>query len=233
MRFAGKDISSDGYNHFMRGPCPQVDDHVGRDQQRIEKAGQTAKEKVRAENPDLSEEDLQIKFSDAVRERNQARDPFPPYNYQQILAQQQAAQQQAMLLARQQVVIRNRALRVAHEAVPPAPAEMNLPYRRGAPNGPLLDGNERAPAPITNQGFLPAYPYAVAPVDAPPMANNGANMNHPPAPIPHPAEYPFPAAYPFWVGHAPWDLLANQIQMPHRQAHLPQAQDQPQPGVRP
>ena len=68
----GKDITKQGYAHFRggggrSGTCPQSDDTVGRENQRIEEAAKLAKARIRAENPDISEDDLDIKFSNHVK----------------------------------------------------------------------------------------------------------------------------------------------------------------------
>ncbi|MCJ1476761.1 hypothetical protein MMC13_005430 [Lambiella insularis] len=79
--YCGKDISKEGYSHFDNGvfdpasgrkkKCPTQDDTFGRNQKRVEEAQKEAMEKVRAENPDLCEEDLKIKFSaEVANERN-------------------------------------------------------------------------------------------------------------------------------------------------------------------
>ena len=73
--YCGKDITKEGYGHFDNGAgmnplarkkCPSTDtDHI-RNKERIEQAEKDAMAKVRAENPDLSEEDLKVKFSASV-----------------------------------------------------------------------------------------------------------------------------------------------------------------------
>ena len=73
--FCGKDISKEGYNHFAErgfgrpgdGVCPTTDDTFQRNDKRVKAAQQEAMEKIRAENPGLTEDDLQIKFSEKVK----------------------------------------------------------------------------------------------------------------------------------------------------------------------
>ena len=64
----GKDISREGYSHFnnSRTGCTQSDNTQQRVKQRIEKAEREAKEKIRAEHPDITDADLEIRFSAAV-----------------------------------------------------------------------------------------------------------------------------------------------------------------------
>lgn len=75
--YCGKDISKEGYSHFDNGQgidpltgkkkkCPTQDNTFDRNQKRVQEAQKEAMEKVRAENPELSEEDLKIKFSTEV-----------------------------------------------------------------------------------------------------------------------------------------------------------------------
>ena len=79
----GKDITKEGYNHFLggsgKGMCPQSDDTVGRENKRIEEAAKLAKEKIRAEHPDISEDDLEVKFSSQVKAAVTAQDPHRRY----------------------------------------------------------------------------------------------------------------------------------------------------------
>ena len=71
----GKDITKDGYNHFGPGKCAQYDygsqGAATRENKRVQEAEKAAKAKVRAENPDITEEDLEIKFSDVVQKREE------------------------------------------------------------------------------------------------------------------------------------------------------------------
>ncbi|OCK85963.1 hypothetical protein K432DRAFT_438909 [Lepidopterella palustris CBS 459.81] len=63
------------YDHFGAGPgkCPLHDDTDARHDEEVKKAEATAAAQVRAENPDLSEEDLKIKVSDRVQHEEEAR----------------------------------------------------------------------------------------------------------------------------------------------------------------
>ena len=69
----GKDISKDGYSHFGPNKCAQYDYGANgattRENLRVQEAEKAARAKVRADNPDISDADLEIKFSDAVKER--------------------------------------------------------------------------------------------------------------------------------------------------------------------
>ena len=67
----GKDISRESYGHFGPGKCAQYDTGgaTNRESKRVQEAEKAAKAKVRAENPNISEADLEIKFSEAVKER--------------------------------------------------------------------------------------------------------------------------------------------------------------------
>ncbi|KAL8716594.1 MAG: hypothetical protein Q9225_006084 [Loekoesia sp. 1 TL-2023] len=76
--YCGKDITKEKYLHFrdgptstgipgLRGKCPTHDNEHERNQQNMEKAEKEAMEKIRKENPDLSENDLRIKFRENVK----------------------------------------------------------------------------------------------------------------------------------------------------------------------
>lgn len=79
--YCGKDISKQLYNHFdgqgrappgvntdeKSGKCPLYDESHKRKDQQVDKAEKEAMAKVRAEHPDLSEEDLKIKFSKGLQ----------------------------------------------------------------------------------------------------------------------------------------------------------------------
>ncbi|KAI4219412.1 MAG: hypothetical protein L6R36_008339 [Xanthoria steineri] len=75
--YCGKDITKEVYAHFSDGPtsvrtpevqkCPTYDDHYTRNNQNMDKAEKEAQEKVRKENPNISEEDLKIKMKESVR----------------------------------------------------------------------------------------------------------------------------------------------------------------------
>ncbi|MCJ1384544.1 hypothetical protein MMC17_007661 [Xylographa soralifera] len=85
--YCGKDISKESYGHFDNGAgsnpsaqrkCPTQDNTVARNAERIAEAEKEAMTKVRAENPELSEEDLKIKFSAEVsNDGNVNRDYIP------------------------------------------------------------------------------------------------------------------------------------------------------------
>lgn len=76
--YCGKDITKEKYMHFKDGPtstgipgfrgkCPTHDNDYERNQQNMDKAEKEAMEKIRKENPDLSEDDLRIKFRENVK----------------------------------------------------------------------------------------------------------------------------------------------------------------------
>ena len=77
--YCGEDISKAKYDHFdqsnsrvggpINGKCPLYDGS-NRKEEQIERAGKAAMDKVRAENPNLSEEDLKIKFAKVVEDRS-------------------------------------------------------------------------------------------------------------------------------------------------------------------
>ena len=79
--YCGKDITKQMYNHFdgqgrappgvntddKSGKCPLYDESHKRKDQQVDKAEKEAMAKVRAEHPDLSEEDLKIRFAKGVQ----------------------------------------------------------------------------------------------------------------------------------------------------------------------
>ena len=77
--YCGQDITKSGYSHFdnsapmpdgtmRRGKgCPPTDDTDNRNKRRIEAAEKDTIAQIRTENPGISEEDLKIKFSEAVQ----------------------------------------------------------------------------------------------------------------------------------------------------------------------
>lgn len=82
--FCGEDLTQSGYNHFagegglqniLGGKCPLYDDSAKRNDQNAKAAEEKAKKKIRAENPNLSEADLEIKFKDEVQ--GSPHGPFP------------------------------------------------------------------------------------------------------------------------------------------------------------
>ena len=77
--FCGQDVSIAAYNHFSQGEgllsrlggkCPLYDDSVGRLEKGVQAAEAKAMKKIREENPDISEEDLKIKFKKEVQGGN-------------------------------------------------------------------------------------------------------------------------------------------------------------------
>ena len=75
-----KDITKDGYTHFNEsarggrpGQCPLFDNTEQRHDEDVKKAEQKALEKVRAENPGFSEDELKVKVSDAVEKNEKER----------------------------------------------------------------------------------------------------------------------------------------------------------------
>ena len=87
--YCGKDISKEGYGHFAgngvgrNGGCPTNDDTFMRNDTRVKAAEKEAMARIRAENPELSEEDLKIKFSEKVNTGPNAREgaQIPPYRF--------------------------------------------------------------------------------------------------------------------------------------------------------
>lgn len=78
--YCGEDITAMGYKHFAdmpgarptaetlaSGRCPLFDKDEQRKDEQVEKAGKEAMERVRYQNPGISEEDLQIKFAECVK----------------------------------------------------------------------------------------------------------------------------------------------------------------------
>ncbi len=78
--YCGKDITKVMYNHFdgqgrappglltdSGGKCPLYDESSKRKDQQVDEAEKDAMSKVRAEHPELSEEDLKIKFAKSVQ----------------------------------------------------------------------------------------------------------------------------------------------------------------------
>lgn len=76
--FCGKDISKEVYNHFSDGPtalripgrggkCPTYDDDYTRNQENMDKAEKETQQRIRKENPHISEDDLKIKMNEAVK----------------------------------------------------------------------------------------------------------------------------------------------------------------------
>jgi TRIAD3 protein (E3 ubiquitin-protein ligase RNF216) len=100
-----KDITREQYAHFGYGPnACTVEDDPTRDQKEVEQAQKKTIEEIRAENPGLTSEELQVKLPEANntnQRRDRARAPYhfhrdPAFN---IIMQ---AQRQARLEANQQ-----------------------------------------------------------------------------------------------------------------------------------
>ncbi|KAL8871596.1 MAG: hypothetical protein Q9174_002608 [Haloplaca sp. 1 TL-2023] len=87
--YCGKDISKDNYLHFSesttfssfipgKSKCPKFDREADRMQKSVDKAGEAAMKKIREQNPDLTEEELKIKFDAKVDSpRNRRRGMYP------------------------------------------------------------------------------------------------------------------------------------------------------------
>lgn len=85
--YCGKDITKEKYMHFKDGPtstgipglkgkCPTHDNDYERNQQNMDKAEKDAMEKIRKENPDLTEDDLRIKFRENVKTPPRTTRPY-------------------------------------------------------------------------------------------------------------------------------------------------------------
>lgn len=65
------------YEHFSDDPhnrkCPLHDNTLERHDQEVKKAEEEALKKLRAEHPELAEEDLKVKVSEAVKKEEEAR----------------------------------------------------------------------------------------------------------------------------------------------------------------
>ena len=72
-----KDITKEGYAHFGRGGCPQDDIHTqDRDDREIQRAERAAIDKILAENPDISEEQIRVGHEKPnAQSRGVRRDP--------------------------------------------------------------------------------------------------------------------------------------------------------------
>ena len=95
--YCGKDITKQMYNHFdgqgrappgvntddKTGKCPLYDESHKRKDLQVDKAEKEAMAKVRAEHPDLSEEDLKIKFAKGVQSSSNrhSADHLPPLHF--------------------------------------------------------------------------------------------------------------------------------------------------------
>lgn len=89
--YCGEDVTNSGYNHYageggiqhrVGRKCPLYDDNTKRNDKNAKAAEERAKKKIREENPDLSEADLEIKFKKDVQSspwrRHIALPPLPP-----------------------------------------------------------------------------------------------------------------------------------------------------------
>ncbi|KAL8891912.1 MAG: hypothetical protein Q9205_000703 [Flavoplaca limonia] len=75
--YCGKDITTQLYGHFSDSPnslripglrkCPTYDDDYTRNKKNMDQAEKEAQDRVRRENPNISEEDLKIKMKESVR----------------------------------------------------------------------------------------------------------------------------------------------------------------------
>lgn len=101
--YCGEDISKTRYDHFdaeHRGhptgktKCPLYDPS-NRKEDQIEKAGKEALERVRKENPSLSEEDLKIKFAKSVQDQSKRHRDTVPQGPLQIRGEMHRWRQQA------------------------------------------------------------------------------------------------------------------------------------------
>ena len=162
--YCGKDITKDGYNHFEGGAngargliagrkCPTYDDLQIRRKANLDKAEAEALKKVRAENPNLTEDDLKIKFAE-VTDIPSNRDPFGrprianPNAPNGIHAQHQHAvqhaAQQAALLQQRQRNLQNQHVIMQRMAVHPNHAQnfdrrLNAMYELPLDDGLLAD----------------------------------------------------------------------------------------------
>ena len=96
--YCGKDITKQMYNHFdgqgrappgvntddKTGKCPLYDESHKRKDQQVDKAEKEAMAKVRAEHPDLSEEDLKIRFAKGVQSSNNQHHGDPQHHLHEI-----------------------------------------------------------------------------------------------------------------------------------------------------
>lgn len=177
-----KDITRDGYNHFGPGKCAQYDQGAGgsraRENARVEQAEKTAKAKIRQENPNITDADLEIRFSDAVKQHQaklgrHAR-PADRIDYmEQLFNNNEALHEIQGRLHRVHEIMNGIGNRlnvnnpggVPPAAPGPAPAAAAVPPRRPHPAHANLP---RIPNPLT------------APRGAPPAAQTGPRLaQHP------------------------------------------------------
>lgn len=129
--YCGKDITNDGYNHFEGGvngtrapmagrKCPTYDDLQIRRKANLDQAEAEALKKVRADNPNLTEDDLKIKFAEVTntplnRDLGIHRVANPNFHHPDIHAQH--AIQQAALHQQRQRNLQNQHEIMQHMAV--------------------------------------------------------------------------------------------------------------------
>lgn len=159
----GKDVTQIGYKHFSEpsafswGKCLLHDDTDKRHKEDVEKAEKKAREEVRAENPHLTDADLEIRMSDAAKtptagNREAARyaprfDVLPePHPIGHIVAQAQVDAQQMHAAMMNNNIAHNMAMqqRRQMQQVQRA-AAADWPRPRGIPRPPNLDVNQFLP----------------------------------------------------------------------------------------
>ena len=166
--YCGKDITIEGYQHFeghsvsKTKKCPTHDNFHERRKAEVNKAEAEAIKKAREENPDLTEEQLKLKFSKAV-ENDLPNRALPPN-----------------LDALPQHVREHLANHLGIPAWQPHPvAPQNMPGALPFPNAPPYQ-----PMPVDRNYLLP--PFAYAPPHHPAMRVGGLPQNafgdQPPAP---------------------------------------------------
>ncbi|SLM40238.1 hypothetical protein LPUS_10983 [Lasallia pustulata] len=192
----GKDVTAVGYKHFSepsavsRGKCLLHDDTEKRHKEDVERAEKKAREKVRAENPHLTDTDLEIKMSDAAKSPAAANRMHgvnlyaqqhgrPPMAYGLPQAEAEAHVMHAAMVNNLQQVQQMHQLRNFHRAA----AVMNWP-RLGVHNPPGLDMNQyhqlQQPDPFVAGPFPQAQqaPFDPAarhlPMNVPPPVAMGA-----------------------------------------------------------
>ncbi|KAL9000092.1 MAG: hypothetical protein Q9169_001167 [Polycauliona sp. 2 TL-2023] len=179
--YCGKDITSQLYGHFSDSPtsfripgikkCPTYDNDYTRNKENMDKAEKEAVEKVRKENPGISEEDLKIKMKKSVespkrRPRGLAHAGLPP---EALAAYVAARRQQAMYM---------------HMGVPPGYPAMPV----GVPHDlqiPPYVGPHGVPPP----GVPPPAPLPAAFNAAHPLNGHGPHNQHGHGPHVQPAGY--------------------------------------------
>ena len=121
--YCGADISDTTYKHFKDSGqigldpngCPLFHDNTKRREEQADTAGQEAMAKIRAEHPDLTEEELRIKFSDEVTKashpgrgpNDHAHGGLPDYQQMLNAAERRNAEQMRQRYAMLPMVDRN------------------------------------------------------------------------------------------------------------------------------